>query len=61
MLSKILLIALSCLLVSRFGLLKRLLRYKPQLDRAVNVTIALLVVVYFGQALWWILQSRSPH
>ncbi len=58
MLSKILLAALLVLLASKYGLRTKLRRLKPQLDRAVNFVIIGLVVIYLGQALWWLTQGR---
>ena len=59
MLSKALLGMLLVLLASKFGLFTRLRRLKPQLDRAVNLTIVLLVVLYLGQLVWWLVKERG--
>lgn len=50
---------LLVLLASKFGLFTRLRRLKPQLDRAVNLTIVLLVVLYVGQLVWWLVKERG--
>jgi hypothetical protein len=60
LLSKILLVILLGLLASKLGLGARLKRLLPRLDRAVNLTIIGLVVIYVGQLLWWLLRER-PH
>ena len=49
---------LLALLASKYGLFTRLKRLKPRVDRAVNVTIALLVILYIGQFVW-LLTHRS--
>ena len=59
MLSKILLVVLLGLLASKYGLRTKLKQLKPQLDRGVNLIIIGLVVIYVGQALWWLFQARS--
>jgi hypothetical protein len=58
LLSKILLGMLLALLASKYGLFTRLKRLKPRVDRAVNVTIALLVILYIGQ-FFWLFTHRS--
>ena len=52
MLSKLVLGALLVLFASKYGLFTRLKRLKPRVDRAVNVTIVLLVILYVGQFVW---------
>jgi len=59
LLSKILLAVLIGLLVSKLGLRQRLKHLMPRLDRAVNLTIMGLVVIYVGQLLWWVIY-RQP-
>ena len=59
MLSKILLVVLLGLLLSKLGLRAKLKLLRPRLDRAVNLTIIGLVVIYVGQLLWWLLQNRG--
>ena len=59
MLSKILLLVLLFKLASKLGLRSKWQQLKPRVDRAVNVTIVVLVVAYSGQLLWLLLQSRS--
>jgi hypothetical protein len=64
--SKILLFALLVLLASKFGLFTRFKRLKPRLDRAVNLTIIGLGVIYVGHLLWWFVntsrgaETKSP-
>ena len=60
MLSKILLGMLLLLFASKFGLFTRFRRLKPRVDRAVNLTIIVLVVLYVGQAIWWLVRSYGP-
>jgi hypothetical protein len=59
LLSKILLVILLGLLVSKLGFRQKLRQLLPRLDRAVNFTIIGLVVIYVGQVLWWLMQ-RPP-
>jgi hypothetical protein len=59
LLSKILLLVLLFKLASKLGLRSKWQQLKPRLDRAVNITIVVLVVAYTGQLLWLMLQSRS--
>jgi hypothetical protein len=59
LLSKILLVILLGLLVSKLGFRQKLRQLLPRLDRAVNFTIIGLVVIYVGHVLWWLTQ-RSP-
>ncbi len=47
------------LLVSKLGLRQKLRHLMPRLDRAVNLTIIGLVVIYVGQLVWWLLH-RQP-
>ncbi|HKY35383.1 MAG TPA: hypothetical protein VJN18_05550 [Polyangiaceae bacterium] len=61
MLSKILLALLVIVLVVRFGLLTRLRHLKPRLDRAVNLIIIGLVVIYVGHLIWWLTQSSGAR
>lgn len=58
MLSKIFLAVLLLLLASKLGLGIKLRRLKPRIDRAVNITIVVLVVAYTGQLLWLLLHQR---
>jgi hypothetical protein len=59
LLSKLLLVILLGLLVSKLGFRQKLKQLLPRLDRAVNFTIIGLVVIYVGQVLWWLMQ-RPP-
>lgn len=60
MLSKILLVTLLGLLASKYGLRAKLKQLMPRLDRAVNLTIIGLVVIYVGQLVWWLTKGRGP-
>lgn len=59
MLSKILLVILLGVLASKLGLRAKLKQLGPRLDRAVNLTIVGLVVIYVGQLLWWLLHDKA--
>jgi hypothetical protein len=59
LLSKILLVILLGVLASKLGLRAKLKQLGPRLDRAVNLTIIGLVVIYVGQLLWWLLQGKA--
>ncbi len=61
MLSKILLVVLLFMLASKLGLRTKLRELKPKIDRAVNITIVVVVVAYVGQLLWLGLQQRPGH
>jgi hypothetical protein len=54
LLSKILLGVLLVLLASKYGLFTRFKRLRPRVDRAVNLTIVLLIVLYVGHFVWWL-------
>ena len=58
MLSKLLLAILVGLLVSKLGFRQKLKQLLPRLDRAVNLTIIGLVVIYVGQLLWWLIHRK---
>ena len=61
MLSKLLLIVLLFRLVSKFGLRTKWQQLKPRVDRAVNITIVVIVVAYVGQLLWLLIQRNARH
>jgi hypothetical protein len=61
LLSKILLVVLLFMLASKLGLRTKLRELKPKIDRAVNITIAVLVVAYVGQLLWLLLQKTPAR
>ncbi len=61
MLSKLLLIVLLFRLVSKFGLRTKWQQLKPRVDRAVNITIVVVVLAYAGQLIWLFVQSRAQH
>ncbi len=52
MLSKLILVVLLLRLASKLGFKTKLRNLKPQLDRAVNITLVVLAVAYVGQLLW---------
>jgi len=56
-LSKILLAVLLFMLASKLGLRTKLRELKPKIDRAVNITIIVVVVAYSAQLLWLWLQK----
>jgi hypothetical protein len=58
LLSKILLVALLGLLASKYGLVTKLKQMRPRFERAINFIIIALVVIYVGQLIWWLVQSR---
>ena len=59
MLSKILLVILLGLLVSKLGFRQKLKQLLPRLDRAVNLIIMVLAVIYVGQLMWWLIQRSA--
>jgi hypothetical protein len=59
LLSKLLLVILLGLLVSKLGFRRKLKQLLPRLDRAVNLTIIGLVVIYVGQLVWWWVQRST--
>ena len=58
MLSKILLAVLLFKLLGKLGWRTKLRDLKPRLDRAANITLAVLGVAYVGQLLWLYFQGR---
>jgi hypothetical protein len=61
LLSKIFLAILLLVLASKLGLGIKLRQLRPRIDRAVNITIVVLVVAYVGQLLWLVLQKHAIH
>ena len=59
MLSKVLLLVLLFMLAGKLGLTTKLRQLKPKIDRAVNITIAVVVLAYAGQLLWLLLQKYA--
>jgi hypothetical protein len=59
LLSKILLVALLGLLASKYGLVTKLKLMRPRFERAINLILIGLVVIYVGQLLWWLVESRQ--
>ena len=49
------------LLASKFGLFTRLRRLKPRADRAVNLIIIALGLIYVGHMIWWVVQASVEH
>jgi hypothetical protein len=60
-LSKIILVVLLFKLLAKLGLRSKLRNLKPQLDRAVNIALVVLGVVYVGQLIWLLIQRPSGH
>lgn len=46
---------------SKLGLRARWQRMKPRVDRAVNITIVVVVIAYAGQLLWLYAHGATPH
>ena len=61
MLSKIILAVLVFKLLGKLGLKTKLRDLKPRFDRAVNITLGVLVVAYVGQLLWLFFRGRGGH
>jgi hypothetical protein len=61
LLSKILLALLLVMLASKLGLRTKLRELKPKIDRAVNITIVVVVVVYVGQLLLLFLRKHPGN
>ena len=61
MLSKLLLGILLIMLVSKLGLRTKLRLLKPKIDRAVNITIVVVVVAYTAQLLWALLRKHGGN
>ena len=49
------------MLASKLGLGIKLRQLRPRIDRAVNITIAVLVVAYAGQLVWLLIQKHSAR
>lgn len=61
MLSKLLLVVLLVMLASKLGLRTKLRQLKPKIDRAVNITIVVVVLAYAGQLLWLVWQKHAGN
>lgn len=61
MLSKILLVVLLFKLLGKLGMRAKLRNLKPQLDRAVNITLVVLAVAYAGQLIWLFIRRRNGY
>lgn len=61
MLSKILLLILLVMLASKLGLRTKLRQLMPKIDRAVNITIVVVVVAYTLQLLWLFLRKPGGN
>jgi hypothetical protein len=59
MLSKLLLVVLLAVLASKLGLRAKWRELQPRIDRAVNVSIVVLVLGFGLQLLWLYLQKRG--
>ena len=51
------LLVLLLVLASKFGLRMKLRQLKPRIDRAVNITIVVVVIAYVGQLIWILLRK----
>jgi len=60
-LSKLLLAVLLFRLLSKFGLRTKWQQLKPRVDRAVNITIVVVVIAYVGQLVWLYVQGRTQR
>ena len=49
------------MLASKLGLRSKWRQLKPRVDRAVNITIVVIVVAYVGQLLWLFIQRNAGH
>jgi hypothetical protein len=47
------------MLAGRLGLGIKLRQLRPRIDRAVNITIVVLIVAYAGQLLWLFAQKHA--
>jgi hypothetical protein len=59
LLSKIFLAILLLVLASKLGFGIKLRQLRPRIDRAVNITIVVLVVAYAGQLIWIFIQKYA--
>ncbi len=59
MLSKLIAAVLVFKLLTRFGLLPKWRELKPRVDRAVNITLVVLVLAYAVQLVLWYLHHRA--
>ena len=59
MLSKIFLAILLLMLASKLGFGIKLRQLRPRIDRAVNITIVVLIVAYAGQLIWLLVQKHA--
>jgi len=58
MLSKLLLAVLLVVLAYKLGLRTKWRQLKPKIDRAVNITIVVVLLAYAGQLLWLVWQKQ---
>jgi hypothetical protein len=49
------------MLASKLGFRTKLRQLKPKIDRAVNVTIVVVVIAYTLQLLWILLRKRGGN
>ncbi len=49
------------MLASKLGLRTKLRELKPKIDRAVNITIVVVIIAYTGQLLWALLRKHSGN
>jgi len=61
LLAKISLALLLLMLASKLGLGIKLRQLRPRIDRAVNITIVVLIVAYVGQLIWLFVQKHGSR
>ena len=49
------------MLASKLGLRSKWRQLKPRVDRAVNITIVVVVMAYVGQLVWLLIQRNARH
>lgn len=59
MLSKLTLLVLLVMLASKLGLRTKWRQFLPKIDRAVNITIVVVVLAYTAQLLWLLWQKHA--
>ena len=47
------------MLASKLGFGIKLRQLRPRIDRAVNITIVVLIVAYAGQLIWLLVQKHA--
>lgn len=49
------------MLASKLGLRTKLRDLKPKIDRAVNITIVVVIVIYAGHLFWALLRKQDGN